>query len=162
MVASGSVGIGASPSQTFKVQIVDPFRGLRVQANTAGGTIASFGANGDFQIDAANVVGGRFFVRQDGFIGIGHSASDQLLGRVDVLTAGQSDPAVRARNSNGTGMIGISDGGGGAGVLGVGGAVGVQAQVPVVTLNLMDGYVGDVGAVQSVSQSASSADELVA
>jgi hypothetical protein len=146
--ADTNVGIGTT-APTFKLQVVDPANtGLRVQANTAGGTIASFGANGDFQIDAVNVVGGRFFVREDGFVGIGHSASDQLLGQLDVFTNGESITAVRGRNVGDYGVIGISDNFSGAGlrragVLGVGARTGVEAQVADLTSNLIEGYIGD-------------------
>src|SRR4029450_2784805 len=56
--AAGSVGIGTS-GPTFKLHVVDPANtGLRVQTNAGGGTVASFGGNGDFQIDAVNGAGG--------------------------------------------------------------------------------------------------------
>ena len=58
MPVDGNLGIGVTvPS--FKLQVIDSSNtGLRVQTNTAGGTVASFGGNGVFQIDAPGVVGG--------------------------------------------------------------------------------------------------------
>ncbi len=66
-----NVGIG-TPAPAFKLHIVDSLNtGLRVQTNTAGGTLASFGGNGDFQIDAPGIMGGRFIVKENGNVGIG-------------------------------------------------------------------------------------------
>ena len=50
--------------------------GLRVQTNSSGGAVASFGGNGDFQIDAVNVPGGRLTVKEAGNVGLG-TASPQ-------------------------------------------------------------------------------------
>jgi len=66
-----SVGIGTT-SPTFKLQVIDPSNtGLRVQTTSTGGTVASFGGNGDFQIDAPGTTGGRLMVKQAGNVGIG-------------------------------------------------------------------------------------------
>lgn len=66
-----NVGIGLA-NPTFKLHVVDAGNtGLRVQTNAGGGTVASFGGNGDFQVDAVNVPGGRFIVQQGGNVGIG-------------------------------------------------------------------------------------------
>ena len=71
ITAAGNVGIGTT-EPSFRLAVVDPSNaGLRVQTNVAGGAVASFGGNGDFQIDAPNVVGGRFAVKESGRVGIG-------------------------------------------------------------------------------------------
>jgi len=44
---------------------------LRVQTNTGGGTVASFGGVGTFQIDSNGVAGGRFTVLENSNVGIG-------------------------------------------------------------------------------------------
>jgi hypothetical protein len=72
--SADKIGIGVS-APTFKLHVIDSANtGLRVETDTTGGTVASFGGNGDFQIDAANVVGGRFIVQQGGNVGIGAAA----------------------------------------------------------------------------------------
>jgi len=89
---NGNVGIG-NISPTFRLHVVDTANtGLRVQTNTGGGTVASFGGNGDFQIDAVNVVGGRLTVKEAGNVGIGTSAPQAALdvrGDVKLGTTGQ-------------------------------------------------------------------------
>jgi len=66
---SNNVGIGTAPS--FKLHLVDPSNtGLRVQNNTPGGTVASFGGNGSFQVDSGSNPGGRFYNTEDGKVGI--------------------------------------------------------------------------------------------
>ncbi len=61
-IADTKVGIGVS-APTFKLQVVDASNtGLRVQTNTAGGTVASFGGIGTFGVDAPGTAGGRFTV----------------------------------------------------------------------------------------------------
>ena len=73
--ADTKVGIGTT-APAFKLEVVDPSnKGLRVQTNTAGGTVASFGSNGDFRIDRPFVAGGRFTVLENGNVGIGLSNS---------------------------------------------------------------------------------------
>lgn len=75
----GSVGIGIT-APIYKLQIIDSSNtGLRVQTNGAGGTVASFGGNGAFQIDAPGVVGGRFNVLQNGNVGIGTATPTEKL-----------------------------------------------------------------------------------
>jgi hypothetical protein len=74
-----NIGIGTT-APAFKLHIIDSSNtGLRVQTNTAGGTVASFGGVGAFQIDASGVAGGRFTVLENGNIGIGiNSPADKL------------------------------------------------------------------------------------
>jgi endosialidase-like protein len=45
--------------------------GLRVQTDTMGGKVASFGGFGNFEIDASGTVGGRLLVTEGGQVGIG-------------------------------------------------------------------------------------------
>lgn len=69
--ADTNVGIGTT-APTFKLQVVDPSNtGLRVQTNTVGGTVASFGGVGAFQVDASGSAGGRFIILENGTTGIG-------------------------------------------------------------------------------------------
>lgn len=76
------LGIG-SVSGFYKMEVRDGSNsGLRVQNDTAGGTIASFGGYGEFQIDAPGVPGGRFMVKENGRVGIG---TDQPQTNFDVL-----------------------------------------------------------------------------
>jgi hypothetical protein len=76
---SGNVGIGAS-APTFKLQVNDSSNaGLRVQTNTAGGTVASFGGSGVFAIDSPGFFGGRLLILENGRVGIGTGAPDQRL-----------------------------------------------------------------------------------
>ena len=76
---NANVGIGIS-APVFKLQLIDSSNtGLRVQTNTAGGTVASFGGNGAFQIDAPGVPGGRFTVKENGNVGIGTNAPNTKL-----------------------------------------------------------------------------------
>jgi len=71
--SSGKMGIGTT-APTYKLHIVDPSNtGLRVHTTTAGGTVASFASNGDFQIDAVSVPGGRFAVMEGGNVGVNTS-----------------------------------------------------------------------------------------
>lgn len=67
----GNVGIGTTNPASKLVVIDSSNTGLRVQTNTAGGTLASFGGFGDFQIDANGTSGGRLMVKENGKVGIG-------------------------------------------------------------------------------------------
>ncbi|PYS88677.1 MAG: hypothetical protein DMF64_19950 [Acidobacteria bacterium] len=81
---AGNVGIG-NAGPTFRLHIVDTANtGLRVTTNTSGGTVASFGGNGDFQIDAVNVPGGRLTVKEGGNVGIGLPANGTPQAKLDV------------------------------------------------------------------------------
>ena len=69
--ADTNVGIGLT-APVYRLHVVDPgAAGLRVQTNSGGGAVASFGGNGDFQIDSNGIVGGRFIVKENGNVGIG-------------------------------------------------------------------------------------------
>ena len=77
--ADTSVGIGTT-APVYRLHVVDPgAAGLRVQTNTGGGAVASFGGNGDFQIDSNGAAGGRFIVQQGGNVGVGTAAPDNKL-----------------------------------------------------------------------------------
>ncbi len=87
---NANVGIGTT-APAFKLQVVDASNtGLRVQTNTAGGTVGSFGANGAFNVDASGVAGGRFTVLENGNTGIGTNAPTnaklQVNGRIRVVS----------------------------------------------------------------------------
>jgi hypothetical protein len=82
VLENGRVGIGLSLgfAPTFKLEVIDSSnKGLRVQTNAAGGTVASFGGNGDFQIDLPGVNGGRLVVKENGNVGIGTTSPDSPL-----------------------------------------------------------------------------------
>lgn len=85
------VGIGIT-APVFRLHVVDSgAAGLRVQTNTGGGAVASFGGFGDFQIDSNGVAGGRFIVQQGGNVGIGTITLAERLhvfGNVRVGTSG--------------------------------------------------------------------------
>src|SRR5262245_9117245 len=53
----------------------------RAKNSTVGGNVASFGAQGEFRIDASGVDAGRFVVKNDGRVGIGWPDPD---GKLDV------------------------------------------------------------------------------
>jgi hypothetical protein len=81
--STGNVGIGTLPS--FKLHVGTGDHGLRVEGpNPATPTpiLASFGGNGDFNIDAVNVVGGRFTVKDTGSVGIGNASPSAELSLV--------------------------------------------------------------------------------
>ncbi len=71
---STNVGIGTTaPSR--KLEVIDSSNsGLRVQTNAQGGTVASFGGLGSFQVDAPGVTGGRLTIAESGNVGIGTNA----------------------------------------------------------------------------------------
>jgi hypothetical protein len=66
----GKVGMGTT-SPTYRVEAVDSLNGLRVQTNTAGGTVASFGGFGSIRVDAPGVAGGRLSLLENGNLGLG-------------------------------------------------------------------------------------------
>lgn len=66
-----NVGIGLI-NPTHKLHLVDAGNaGLRVQTNSAGGTVASFGGNGAFDVDGFGMPGGRLRAAEDGTVTIG-------------------------------------------------------------------------------------------
>jgi len=122
--ASGGVGIG-TPSPSHQLEVVDAgSSGLRVQTNTTGGTVASFGGNGDFQIDAPGVLGGRFVVKEGGLVGIGTS------GPAAVLEVSGSQPVAQAGNgTDANRVLQIAGGQGGNTTGGTGQVAGIGAPV---------------------------------
>ncbi|OLD24944.1 MAG: hypothetical protein AUJ04_08505 [Acidobacteria bacterium 13_1_40CM_3_55_6] len=76
---------------------------MRVQTNTGGGTVASFGGNGDFQVDAVNVAGGRFIVQEGGNVGIGTATPQARLdvnGIIRVASFGSAGSTQICRNAS--------------------------------------------------------------
>jgi hypothetical protein len=67
-VVTSRAGFGGIRNIPAKLQMR---LGLRVQTDTPGGMVGSFGSNGDFLIDASAISGGRFAVKENGNIGIG-------------------------------------------------------------------------------------------
>ncbi|MBS1797129.1 MAG: hypothetical protein JSS81_25100 [Acidobacteria bacterium] len=73
---NGSVFIGPSVNN-YRLEVNDSAnKGFRVQTNTAGGTVASFGGNGAFQIDSPGTAGGRLTVQENGSVGINTNTPD--------------------------------------------------------------------------------------
>lgn len=99
---TNNFGIGTSPS--FKLHVIDPSStGLRVQTNSVGGTVASFGGNGAFQIDAPGIVGGRLVVKENGFTGIGTSNPQdrlEIAGNIRVQSLGSGGSTQLCRNAS--------------------------------------------------------------
>jgi hypothetical protein len=78
-VIGGKLSVG-SGFQAYKMEVMDPSNtGLRVQTDVPGGTIASFGGFGEFQVDAPGTTGGRFTIRENGNVGIGTAQPQQAL-----------------------------------------------------------------------------------
>ncbi len=79
IATGGNVGIGTS-TPTSRFSVLDNINtGIRVQNTTGGGTVASFGSNGAFQIDSPGFAGGRFVVTEAGFTGLGTSTPTERL-----------------------------------------------------------------------------------
>lgn len=94
---AGKVGLSTT-TPSFKLHVIDSSNaGLRVQTNTAGGTVASFGGNGAFQVDAPGVVGGRLTITSNGLVGLGTNAPGAML---DVTAPNSiNDPVAQFGNS---------------------------------------------------------------
>ncbi len=75
---SGRVGIGTT-NPTYKLNVVGAGNVLRVETSNPSGGMASFGGTGEFSIDAPYVPGGRFFVANNGNVGIGVTAPNNRL-----------------------------------------------------------------------------------
>ena len=102
---SGRVSIGAPfADPLFQLHVTDQSNtGLRVETNTTGGTVASFGGNGDFQIDAPGFAGRRFLVKEDGSTGIGTETPGSRLdvnGILTVRTLGAAGATSLCRNAS--------------------------------------------------------------
>jgi hypothetical protein len=88
--ADTSVAIGTT-APLFRLHVIDTSNaGLRVQTNTAGGTVASFGGNGAFQVDSPGSAGGRLQITEnaDTNIGFGVGMSGNLNVRGSLQTNG--------------------------------------------------------------------------
>jgi hypothetical protein len=88
--ADTKVGIGTN-APTFRLHVKDPLnRGLRVETNTTGGTLASFGGFGAFQIDSSGTPGGRLIILENGNVSINSSSppTDKLYINGDVRVNG--------------------------------------------------------------------------
>jgi len=88
--ADTKVGIGTT-APTFRLHIKDPSnQGLRVETNTTGGTLASFGGFGAFQIDSSGTPGGRLTILENGNVSINSSSppTDKLYVNGDVRVNG--------------------------------------------------------------------------
>ena len=106
MQQSGKVGIGtALPG--FKLHVIDSSNtGLRVQTNATGGTVASFGGNGAFQIDAPGLPGGRLAVDEAGNMGLGTGAPfDRLDVRGTIRVSSLASQGITALCRNASNQI---------------------------------------------------------
>jgi hypothetical protein len=89
LVAVGFAGL--FESNEYKVHVLtDSNLGLRVQTVVPGGTVASFGEYGDFQVDAPGVPGGRLTMKENGRLGVGSNAP---LATLDVQGGADADGA---------------------------------------------------------------------
>ncbi len=111
----GRVGVG-TPAPGYRFTAVDTGLVLRVQANNAGSTMASFGGAGSIVVDAPGVVGGRLSLLDSGYLGLGRvtptARLDVLGGNWDVV-GGEGD--VRIGDDATRLKFGIALGGGGTG-----------------------------------------------
>jgi hypothetical protein len=106
---NANVGIGTG-APLFKLHVIDSTNtGLRVQTNQTGGTVASFGGNGVFQIDSPGLNGGRLKVFENGDIWMGF-----VFGSPTVVSGGSiSAPStitggfLAANNLGGNGTISL-------------------------------------------------------
>ncbi|MGB7202368.1 MAG: hypothetical protein WBD16_08885 [Pyrinomonadaceae bacterium] len=71
---SPRIGIGTT-APAFKLHLIDESNsGLRVQTDSPGGTVASFGGFGSFGVDAPGITAGRFSILENGNVGVGVAA----------------------------------------------------------------------------------------
>jgi len=113
----GTVGVGTTSTQ-FKLNVLGANTGLRVQAQNAGGSVASFGENGAFLIDASVgpglvAPGGRFIVLENGNVGIGTNTpadSLEVVGQGTAIRATDALVSTRLFSSatTGKGYVGTS------------------------------------------------------
>lgn len=96
VTSTGNIGIGVTgPVRLLHIGANNSVGGIRVEGPLVGGTgLSSFsmGGLGSFGIDAVNIVGGRFLVREDGNIGIGTTAPQDKLdvrGNIKLGISGQ-------------------------------------------------------------------------
>jgi hypothetical protein len=107
VLSGGQVGINV-PIPSYRLQVSEPGNlGLRVQTNSGGGDVASFGGFGDFKIDSPGIFGGRFTVKENGLVGIGTVAPAAKLDvdgsiRFSALSSGGATQLCR---NNSTGLI---------------------------------------------------------
>ncbi|MBX3296520.1 MAG: tail fiber domain-containing protein [Acidobacteria bacterium] len=105
-----SLAVGTT-NPGFKMHVVDGGNtGLRVQTAAAGGTVASFGGNGAFQVDAPGIAGGRLHVAENGFVGVGtNSPSSRLTvaGTITTSLSGGGGGSVCHTNIGGIGTLSI-------------------------------------------------------
>jgi hypothetical protein len=103
-----NVGIGMTAPQ-FRLHVIDPVNtGLRVQTNVAGGTVASFGGFGEFQIDSPGLPGGRLNVKENGSVVLGDcpgcfpNPTDRLVvsGSARILSLGSGGSSSLCRNGS--------------------------------------------------------------
>ena len=106
---SVNVGIGTNAPQ-FKLQVTDPSnKGLRAETGSPGGTVASFGGFGEFQIDAPGNPGGRLNVKENGSVVLGDcpgcfpNPTDRLVvsGTTRLLSLGSGGSTSLCRNGSG-------------------------------------------------------------
>ena len=104
-----NVGIGTNAPQ-FKLQVTDPSnKGLRAETGSPGGTVASFGGFGEFQIDAPGNPGGRLNVKENGSVVLGDcpgcfpNPTDRLVvsGTTRLLSLGSGGSTSLCRNGSG-------------------------------------------------------------
>lgn len=73
LVLGNNVNVGIGTTDPYaKLHVIDPSNtGLRVETDTPGGTVASFGGVGDFNIDSNGRAGGRLQVKESGLVDVG-------------------------------------------------------------------------------------------
>jgi Chaperone of endosialidase len=101
----GRLGVGTNVP-AYKFELIDPLNtGLRVQTNGTGGTVASFGGNGAFQVDASGVPGGRFRIAENGNVGIGGTVFSDPIYKLAVSGTGIIRSVVNSDSNAGLGLF---------------------------------------------------------